>query len=193
MLFAFTLWLAAASPLIRALAGVTLGTPALSTIAKHPEAREVHANSGSTWTWRRKEGGSVAIFADVRGTIVKIEFIADQGEQGTIDLPCAAAFDVQGSHVNLQMAIDPRLCTLSGGDVGTYTLADGSILTATFGPGDGQLLKAVWSWPQSSPTAGPVNRVLRARCDLKLRDWEQVRAPQCATRSAPGRAAARLR
>jgi hypothetical protein len=154
MFSALTLLLAAATPPIGTLAGVALGAPALDVVAKHPEARRAPGGSNSTWAWRRKEGGSVTIFLDVKGIIVKIDFTADQNEQGSVDLPCASAFDVQGSHVNLQMAADPSLCKIAGADVGTYTLTDGSTLRVRFGPGDGQLLEAVWYRPtEPFPTA----------------------------------------
>jgi hypothetical protein len=131
----------------RTLAGISLGSSTTQIAAVHPEAHRESNGAGSKWTWKRTGGGVVTVYANGRGYVTKVEFLADEGESDSIDLPCANPFDVQGSHVNLQMASDPSFCTLVGSGVGLYTLKDGSTFQALFDGGDGQLHEAVWYRP----------------------------------------------
>jgi hypothetical protein len=134
------------------LGGMTLGARMQPvTIAGAQKYQRV---TGWVWMWKRPEGGAFTVHTDRNGIITSIEFTADKGEQGTIDLPCAGELDIQDSHVNLQMAVDPRRCTQAG--LSTYTLPDDSILNVEFeGPGDGQLLKAEWYRPSALASPAP--------------------------------------
>lgn len=131
----------------RTLAGISLGSSATQIAAAHPEAHREPNGAGSRWTWRRTGGGFVTVYTNAADVVSKIDFVASESESDSIDLPCVSAFDVQGSHVNLQMASDSSFCTLAGSDVGLYTLKDGSMFRALFDAGDGQLHEAVWYTP----------------------------------------------
>jgi hypothetical protein len=140
------LCLIAAGSLTYTLAGLTLGTALEDVTSSHPDARQYPRSRGTLWEWKRAEGGTVSVYTDRSGVIFSITFTAEQSEAGTIDLPCAGKFDIQDSHVNLDFAIDKKICV--PGNMGTYELPDHSILDVTFdGPGDGQLQEAAWYRP----------------------------------------------
>jgi hypothetical protein len=142
--------IAAAAASGTTLAGLTLGAPFAPTAAAHPDMRPLPRSNGSLWSWRRPEGGTIDVYTDTSGIVTSIAFTADDGEIGTVDLPCVRGeFPIQDSHVNLDFAIDPKDC--ESGPFGTYELRDHSILEATFlGPGDGQLHEVQWYRPARS-------------------------------------------
>ncbi|MBV9102458.1 MAG: hypothetical protein JO060_02645 [Candidatus Eremiobacteraeota bacterium] len=133
----------------RTLAGVTLGAPLARDVVQRFGA-EKHPGTGAnaaTWTWKRAGGGVVTVSTDNAGVVQRIDFTAKQGESDAIDLPCAGSFEIQQSHLNLDFAAEKSAC-VSTGDAGSYTLPDGSVFEARFeGPGDGQLLEAIWYRP----------------------------------------------
>jgi hypothetical protein len=129
---------------------MTLGTSFGDASAAHPGATGYARSRGVLWTWKRPEGGSLDVYTDPNGIITSIDFTAEKGEKGTIDLPCAEGFDIQSSHVNLDFAVDQKVSV--PGNMGTYELPDHSILQVTFdGPGDGQLHEAVWFRAAATP------------------------------------------
>jgi hypothetical protein len=137
--------LLAAASTPRTLVGVSLGTQAAQVISAHPEARREANAAGSKWTWKRSGGGFVTVYANGQGSITKIDFVADEGESDSVDIPCGQPFPVQDSHVNMQLDADDAYCVLTKGDLATYQLRDGSMFQALFdGPGDGQLHEAIW-------------------------------------------------
>ncbi|HVR48077.1 MAG TPA: hypothetical protein VMT95_15710 [Candidatus Binatia bacterium] len=80
---------------------------------------------------------------------MEIDFLAKQGEDADIDLPCVNKFPIQDSHVNLDIAIEGSACVPISD--GAYRLRDGSVLFVWFeGPGDGQLQEARWYRPVSN-------------------------------------------
>jgi len=137
-----SLALLAATSTTATLAGLTLGAPLGDVRAVHPDARAY----ARLWIWKRAEGGTVDVYVDAKGIITGIDFAADPGQKGTIDLPCSGAFGIDGSHVNLESAIDSAQCKPKG--IATYELLDGSILDVRFsGPGDGSFHEAIWYRP----------------------------------------------
>jgi hypothetical protein len=92
------------------------------------------------------------IAGDAKGKIAVVDFSADQGEDGTVSLPGADAFGVQGTHVNLESALGTTpiaQCTpnYSGGYCGGFALTGGTELVVQFESNDGQLHRATWATP----------------------------------------------
>jgi hypothetical protein len=128
------------------LGGMTLGTRIAPIAAAHPDAVRYPRSRGFLWSWKGAEGGAFDVYTDENGIITSIRFTADERELGSIDLPCAGKFPIDDSHVNLEFAIDPKVCV--PGATGVYELPDHSILDVEFdGPADGQLHGAFWYRP----------------------------------------------
>jgi hypothetical protein len=126
------------------LAGVPLGATLASVNAAQPSAQVIRTDSGARLTWNVAGGGIVVASTDRTGKVVEVDFVAREGEDGNIDVPCIGTFSIQDSHVNFDSAIVGKSCTTIGD--GKYQLADGSVLSVSFeGPGDGQLHEATWS------------------------------------------------
>lgn len=137
----------------KTLAGVMLGTTLASVTAQHPDAQVFRTTSGMRLTWNITGGGTVAVLSDHAGEVVEADFVASQGQNGDIDLPCASKFPIQSSHVNFDMAAHENECAAIGD--GVYRLRDSSVLHIWFeGPGDGQLQEA--RWYQASSDVGSV-------------------------------------
>jgi len=152
LLLAAAIAVASSSPAPRTLAGLTLGTTLANAASEHPGAEESRDPNGSwhSWKWTRPEGGVVSVWTDSGERITKIDFIVVAGERGSVDLPCARSFDVEGSHVNLGFAVDPKDCVLRQGSMSTYDLPDASIFEARFDSpdvGDFGLREALWYRP----------------------------------------------
>jgi hypothetical protein len=136
----------------RTLAGVTLGSGLASVLSKYPNAKR-SVNSERQFAWRRLGGGTVAVTIDDDGAITRVAFVADKGQNDTVDLPCVAEFPVQDSHVNLERALKETPCSAFNGV--TYGVPDHSLVDVRFdGPG-GQLAEATWYRP-SQNNARPV-------------------------------------
>jgi len=129
------------------LAGVKLGDTSAAVIAAHPEAAKFRTEQGVVPTWTRREGGSVTVLIGDTGGVAEVDFKEDESKGSSIDLPCIGNFPVQDSHVNLRFALEQDHCA-SVGEMGTYQLNDGSVVTVTFeNSGDGPLREAVWYQP----------------------------------------------
>ncbi|MGA2759586.1 MAG: hypothetical protein ABSF08_04585 [Candidatus Cybelea sp.] len=175
-------------PLVLAstLAGVTLGSNLTQVLSEYPGAQR-SANPGQRWFWRRHGGGTVTVTADDLGNITRVDFVADKGQDNSIDLPCVAAFRVQDSHANLESALNKTACSVFNG--ATYGLPDRSEVEVRFdGLGDGQLIEAVWYRPSDeNPT--PVGH-MKAVIDylrLVLPNWGVARIYYAGECQAPGR------
>jgi hypothetical protein len=140
-----------------ALAGVTLSSNLTQVLSEHPGAQRSANASGQVWRWSRRGGGTVTISADDIGNITRVDFQADKGQDGNIDLPCVGAFPVQDSDVNLNFALGKTACSAFNG--AAYGLPDGSVVEVSFnGPGDGQLAEATWYSP-SDKNPSPVGHM----------------------------------
>jgi hypothetical protein len=138
------------------LAGVTLGSNLTQVLSEYPGAQRA-ANPGRRWFWSRRGGGMLSVTADDLGNITRVDFIADNGQENNVDLPCVGAFPVQHSHVNLEFALDKTACSAFNG--ATYGLSDRSLVDVRFnGSGDGQLIEAIWYRP-SDQNPSPVGHM----------------------------------
>ncbi len=138
------------------LAGVTLGSNLTQVLSEYPGAQR-SANPGQRWVWSRRGGGTVTVTADDLGNITRVDFVATKGQDDNIDLPCVGAFPVRDSDVNLQFALVKTACSAFNG--AAYGLPDRSIVAVRFnGPGDGQLIEAVWYRP-SDKNPSPVGHM----------------------------------
>jgi hypothetical protein len=138
------------------LAGVALGSNLTQVPSKYRGAQR-SANPGQRWVWSRRGGGTVTVTADDLGNITRVDFVASKGPDNNIDLPCVGAFPVRDSDVNLQFALAKTACSAFNG--ATYGLPDRSIVAVRFnGPGDGQLIEAVWYRP-SAENPSPVGHM----------------------------------
>jgi hypothetical protein len=139
------------------LAGVALGSSLAKVLAEYPSVKP-SVNSKRYFAWTRPGGGTVAVTTDDDGTITRIAFVADKRQSGNIDLPCVAAFPVQDSHVNLELALEKTPCSAFNGL--TYGVPDRSVVEVRFdGPGDGQLAEATWYRP-SQKNRSPVGHAV---------------------------------
>lgn len=141
---------------LQTLAGVTLGSNVTQVLSRHPGAQSSRG-SGRWWRWSKQDGGAVTITADDSGEVTRVDFQADRGQEGNIDLPCVGAFPVQSSHVNLNFALAKTSCSAFNG--AAYGLPDRSVVAVRFnGPGDGQLAEATWYRP-SAEDPSPVGHM----------------------------------
>lgn len=139
------------------LAGVALRSNVMQVLSDHPGARASATSSGRWWRWSRREGGSVTVTADDTGEVTRVDFEADRGQDGNIDLPCVGAFPIQDSDVNLNFALHKTACSAFNG--AAYGLPDRSVVDVRFnGPGDGQLAEAMWYRP-SDKNPAPVGHL----------------------------------
>jgi hypothetical protein len=138
------------------LAGVTLGSNLTRVLSEYPGAQR-SANPGQRWVWSRRGGGTVTVTADDVGNITRVDFVANKGQDNSIDLPCVGAFPVQDSHLNLELALNKTACGAFNG--ATYGLPDRSVVAVRFnGPDDGQLIEATWYRP-SDKNPSPVGHM----------------------------------
>jgi len=171
----------------RTLAGVMLGATLAAVATGHPNTNSFRTSAGTRSTWNTPKGGTVAVSADRAGKVVGVDFLAKQGEDEDIDLPCVKNFPIQDSHVNLDFAIEGSACVPVGD--GAYRLRDGSVLFVWFeGPGDGQLQEARWYRPAPSedlalPTAQVTATIFECAYDandaptLRIADVDRLFAP----------------
>ena len=138
---------------LQSLAGVTLGSKVAQILLAHPEARRSPKTSARWWRWSRREGGTVTITADDIGNITRVDFQADRGQGGSIDLPCVGAFPVRASDVSLNSALRKTACSAFNG--AAYGLPDHSVVDVRFGPGYRRLAEATWYRP-SGKNPSPV-------------------------------------
>jgi hypothetical protein len=142
---------------LHTLAGVTLSSNARQVLSEHPGAQASANGSDHWWRWRRLGGGTVTVTADDTGEVTRVDFQADRGQDGNIDLPCVGAFPIQDSDVNLNFALRKTACSAFNG--AAYGLPDRSVVDVRFnGPGDGQLAEATWYRP-SDKNPSPVGHL----------------------------------
>jgi hypothetical protein len=137
------------------LAGVTLGSNLTQVLSEYPGAQQ-SPNPGQRWVWSRRGGGTVTVTADDIGKITRVDFVANEGQENNIDLPCVAAFPVHGSDASLDLALNKTPCSAFSG--ATYGLPDRSVVEVRFGPGGGQLIEAIWYRP-SEQNPSPVGHM----------------------------------
>jgi hypothetical protein len=142
---------------LQTLAGVTLSSNVTQVLSEHPGAQASANGSSHWWRWNMRGGGTVTITADDTGEVTRVDFQADRGQKGNIDLPCVGAFPVQDSDVNLNFALARTACSAFNG--AAYGLPDRSVVEVRFnGPGDGQLAEATWYRP-SAENPSPVGHM----------------------------------
>lgn len=130
---------------LQTLAGVTLGSNVQQVLMEHPTG-QYPTGSGRCCRWSRRVGGTVTVSFDGSGNVAMVDFQADKGEDGKVDLPCVGAFLVRGSPANLSQALSKTPCSAFNG--AGYSLPDRSVVDIRFsGPGDGQLAEATWYRP----------------------------------------------
>jgi hypothetical protein len=130
--------------------GIALGDDAAKIAAAHA-GHATFTALGPAYTWRRDGGGTMMIAGDAQGKVAVVDFVADQGEEGALELPQAGSFDLQASNVALEKALDePALseCTpnYSGGYCGAFALG-ATELVVQFETNGGQLHRATWATP----------------------------------------------
>lgn len=141
----------------RSLAGVTLNSNITQVLSEHPEAQGSANARGHWWRWSRREGGTVTVTADDTDQITRVDFQADRGQDGNIDLPCVGAFPVQDSDVDLNAALSKTPCSAFNG--ADYGVPDRSLVDVRFdGFGGGQLVEATWYRP-SAHNPSPVGHM----------------------------------
>lgn len=132
---------------LQTLAGVSLGSSVTQVLLEHPEAQGSTTARGHWWRWSRRGGGTVTVTADDAGDLTRVDFQADRGQNGNIDLPCVGTLQVQASEISLQSALAKTPCSAFNG--AAYGLPDRSVVEVSFnGPG-GQLVEAAWYRPSA--------------------------------------------
>jgi hypothetical protein len=130
----------------RTLAGVALGVPLPDAVARDPATKQFPnpLGKGTISKWNRKgAGGTVTVVTNADGVATRIEFVADDKEHDSVDLPCASAFSLDAPVAALDAAAEKANCKAL--DAGTYRVPDGSILDVQFGAAAGApLLEAIW-------------------------------------------------
>ncbi|HET6276696.1 MAG TPA: hypothetical protein VFE16_12270 [Candidatus Cybelea sp.] len=138
------------------LAGVTLGSNLAQLLSKHSSAKP-SARSSQRFAWSRNEGGEVTVTVDDSGDVTRVDFVASDGRNDAIDLPCVGSFPVQDSHVNLEHALSKTPCSAFNGL--TYGLPDHSLVQVRFdGSSDGHFIEATWYRP-SDNNPSPVGQL----------------------------------
>lgn len=131
------------------LGGVTLGSNVAQVLAQHPGAQGSDHAAGHWWRWIIGGGGTVTVTSDSNGAITRVDFQADKGQGGSIDLPCVGAFPIQDSDADLDRALTKTPCSAFNGEA--YGLPDRSVVQVRFGGlGDGQLAEAIWYRPTTA-------------------------------------------
>lgn len=134
------------SPERSTLAGVTLGSNIAHVLKNRPAAERSTDGLGRWWRWARRGGGAVTVTADDAGRVTRVDFMAEKGQRGTVDLPCIGAFRVRDTDAALNLALGRTPCSAFNGEA--YGLPDRSIVEVRFeGASDGQLIEATWYRP----------------------------------------------
>lgn len=130
----------------RTLAGVALGSPLPDAVLNDPATKQIPnpLGKGTIWKWHRAgAGGIVTVVTNADGVATRIEFVADNKEHDTVDLPCASAFSLDASMAALDAAAEKAECKKL--DAGAYRVPDGSAFEVQFSTGQGtSLLEAIW-------------------------------------------------
>ena len=131
----------------RTLAGAALGGTLPDAVVHDPATKQIPNpfGKGTIWKWQRTgAGGIVTVVTNADGVATRIEFVADNKEHDTVDLPCATPFSLDASMAALDAAAVKAECTKL--DAGAYRVPDGSAFEVQFsaGPGSTSLLEAIW-------------------------------------------------
>jgi hypothetical protein len=145
----------AANAAPRTLAGVYLGESLSSDDLKGLGAMRLPDSTdpivpgfASKWTWKRQGGGTMTVSLDDKNRVQRVDFQRENGQRGSIDLPCAHAFPLEDSHVNLGFAAEANNCTPVERTLSTYKVPGGSTFEAKFDESNGDiggLLEAHWT------------------------------------------------
>jgi hypothetical protein len=143
--------LAAAAAASLTFDGIAMGDDVNKIVAAHPGHATLTA-LGPAWSWRRGDGGTMLVAGDKAGKVAIVDFSADEAEAGSIALPGAGPFDIQGTHNDLARALDLTSVTecatnYAGGFCGAFPLPDSTEMVVQFESNDGQLHRATWATP----------------------------------------------
>jgi hypothetical protein len=85
------------APKVFYLDGIALGSPITEYLSRHAKPTEV---SASTYTWKNRQGGSLALTADQNGSIVLIDVKAGPAEVRSVDVLGRMDRFNDGGHIN---------------------------------------------------------------------------------------------